>query len=65
MKAKFTTAKSDEVQIYPSSNVCLRVWLKIEDGFDTDKEVSTELSIYDCDILIAILKRARKWLSEQ
>jgi len=65
MKAKFTTAKGDEIIIKPSSNIYHRVCLKIDDGFDADKEASTELSIYDCEILIAILKRAKKWLGEQ
>jgi hypothetical protein len=65
MKSKFNTAKGDEIRVYPSSNVYHRIWIKIDDGFDEFKEASTELSMYDCDILIAILKRARQWLSER
>ena len=65
MSSEFTTSKTDLIKVYPSSNIYRRVWIRIKDGFDDDKEASTELSIWDCDILIAILQRARKALSER
>ena len=64
MKHEFTTSRQDTIKIYSSSNIHLRVWLKIEESFAENK-AATELSIWDIDILIASLKKARKSLEER
>jgi hypothetical protein len=64
MKHEFTTSRQDTIKIYASSNIHYRVWLKIEENF-AEKEAATELSIWDIDILIASLAKARKSLQER
>jgi hypothetical protein len=61
--SEFKTSKQDTITVYPSSNIYRRVWIKIQESF-AEKEATTELSIWDIDILIAVLKKARKALTE-
>jgi hypothetical protein len=63
MKSDFKTCNAINVSVYPSSNIYHRVWLKLEDSLN-DNTVSTELTKWDCEILIAILKRAKQYLEE-
>ena len=62
MKAEFTTPNGT-IKLYPSSNICRRVWISIEESL-SEKRVAVELSIWDIDILIATLKKAKKSLKE-
>ena len=64
MSNEFTTSRQDTIKVYPSSNIYRRVWLSIEENFNENKS-DTELSIWDIDILIAILAKARKALTEE
>ena len=64
MKSEFKTSRQDTIKVYPSSNIYRRVWLSIEENYSEDKS-STELSIWDIDILIPILAKARKALTEE
>ena len=64
MKSEFTTCNAKEISVYPSSNIHYRVWLKITDDLN-DTHISTELSKWDCAILIATLTRAKKYLEER
>ena len=61
MKSEFLTCNAVNVSIKPSSNIYNRVWLKLEDNLN-ENELATELSKWDCDILIALLKRAKHYL---
>ncbi len=64
MSASFTTSRNDEIKVYHSSNIQHRVWLKIKESFN-DALAATELSIWDIDILISVLKKAKKSLQER
>ena len=64
MKSSFYTARNDKIKIYPSSNIYRRCWLSIDNKFENTR-MATELSIWDIDILIAILQKARKALTEE
>ena len=63
MKAEFTTTNGT-IKLYPSSNIYRRVWISIEVSLP-EKRVAIELSIWDIDILIATLKKAKKYLEEE
>ena len=64
MKSEFTTCNAKEISVYPSSNIHYRVWLKITDDLN-DTHIATELSKWDCAILIATLIRAKEYLEER
>lgn len=63
MSNEFTTSRQDTIKIYPSSNIHRRVWIRIIESF-SERKSATELSIWDIDILIAILAKSRKALTE-
>lgn len=65
MKGSFVTSRGDLISIYPSSNIYRRVWLKIESTYDVGKDQATELGVYDIDILISMLNKAKKALQEE
>lgn len=62
MKSEFTTPNGT-VKIYPSSNIYQRFWISIEESL-SEKSAAIELSKWDIDILISILKKAKKSLDE-
>ena len=62
--SEFKTSRQDTIKVYPSSNIYRRVWLSIQENYSKDR-TATELSIWDIDILIPILAKARKALTER
>jgi hypothetical protein len=51
--------RANEISVYTSSEKEVdSVWLTIQDMFDVDKTITSQLAPYDCKLLIAILEKA-------